>query len=190
MKKSSKLLVLLFFVCVQLIAQNKENRWVVGAGVGVVKYSSKNAVFIGDQFNFQIPRLNVSRYFFNGLTMDAGISFNTINEFSGIFSNSIPYFSVDLTTRYDFGMMNENLVPYIALGGSFVSVNNNSAPTFNFGGGGTFWLNSRYGVNVQLLYKNVLKDDPTSKSHMYFSTGVVYSLSHRTLISRLWNTDK
>tara|TARA_R110001592_G_scaffold53593_2_gene164294 strand:- start:303 stop:875 length:573 start_codon:yes stop_codon:yes gene_type:complete len=188
MFKSLKLFIVLLFVGFQTIAQNKENKWVVGAGIGVAKFASEDAKVVGDQFNFQLPKVNVSRYFYNGLTLDAGLSFNTINKIPSLFKNSVPYFSVDITTRYDFGKMNDNLVPYIAFGGSFVSVNSKAASTFNLGGGGTFWLNPRYGINVQLLFKNVLKDTATAKPHIYFSTGIVYSLKLRTLIPRLWNT--
>ena len=113
MFKSLKLFIVLLFVGFQTIAQNKENKWVVGAGIGVAKFASEDAKVVGDQFNFQLPKVN---------------------------------------------------------------------------GGGTFWLNPRYGINVQLLFKNVLKDTATAKPHIYFSTGIVYSLKLRTLIPRLWNT--
>lgn len=190
MLKLQKVFLIFLFVGFQLVAQNKENRWVVGASVGVAKFDSENAKVVGDQFIFQVPKLNVSRYFFNGLTLDAGLSFNTINKVSGLFTNSIDYLSVDLGAKYDFGKSNENLVPYVIGGTSFISANSEMTPTLNFGGGGTFWLNSRYGVNLQLMYKSVMTTTVSMRSHTYFSVGVVYSLKLRTLVPRLWSHNK
>lgn len=185
-----KAFLLIFFVGSQLVAQNKENRWVVGAGIGVAKFSSENAKTVGDQFIFQAPKLNVSRYFFNGLTVDAALSFNTINKIDGLFSNSIDYFTFDLGAKYDFGTSKENLVPYAIGGLSFINANNEMSPALNFGAGGTFWLNSSYGVNLQLTYKSIFKSTENMSSHAYFSLGVVYSLKPRTLIPRLWSHNK
>ena len=186
----SKVFLIFLFIGFQLAAQNKENRWVVGASVGVAKFSSEDSKIVGDQFIFQIPKINASRYFFNGLTVDAGLSFNTINKISGLFSNSIDYLSIDLGAKYDFGESNKNLVPYIYGGTSFISANSEMTPALNFGGGGTFWLNSRYGVNLQLLYKSAMTNTVNMRSHMYFSAGVVYSLKLRTLVPRLWNNNR
>ena len=190
MFKSPKVFFIFLLVGFQLVAQNKENRWVVGASVGVAKFSSEDSKFVGDQFIFQAPKLNASRYFFNGLTVDASLSFNTINKISGLFSNSIDYLSIDLGAKYDFGESNENLVPYIYGGTSFISANSEMTPTLNFGGGGTFWLNSRYGVNLQLLYKSAMTNTVNMRSHMYFSAGIIYSLKLRTLAPRLWSHNK
>ena len=190
MLKSQKVFLIFLFIGFQMVAQNKENRWVVGASVGMAKFNYVNAKIVGDQFLFQIPKLNVSRYFFNGLSLDAGLSFNTIDKISGLFNNSIDYLSIDLGAKYDFGKSNENLVPYIFGGTSFISANSEMTPTLNFGGGGTFWLNSRYGVNLQLLYKSVMTNTVSMRSHTYFSVGVVYSLKLRTLVPRLWSHNK
>ena len=190
MLKPQKVLLIFLFVGFQLVAQNKENRWVVGASVGMAKFNSVDAKIVGDQFIFQIPKLNVSRYFFNGLTVDAGLSFSAISEIPELFSNSVDYLSIDAGVKYDFGMENENLVPYIYGGTSFISANSEMTPMLNFGGGGTFWLNSKYGVNLQLLYKSSLKESIGMRSHTYFSVGVVYSLKPRTLVPRLWSHNK
>lgn len=190
MSKFPKLLVLVLLISSQLVSQNKESRWVVGVSVGMAKFATEDAEFIGDQFNFQIPRFNVSRYFYNGLSLDAGLSFNTIDEISGAYSNSVPYFSMDGNVRYDFGETDENLVPYIAFGGSLLKTTYKLTPTFNFGGGGTFWLNSRYGINTQLLYKYSPETFQSMRSHFYFSVGMVYSLKLRTLVRRLWQHNR
>jgi len=187
MLKAQKVFLIFLFIGFQLVAQNKENRWVVGASVGMVKFSSEDSKVVGDQFIFQIPKLNVSRYFSNGLTVDAGFSVSAISKISGVFNNALNYLSIDVGAKYDFGQANENLVPYLYGGASFISANSEMTPTLNFGGGATFWLNARYGVSLQLLYKSVKTTTVSMRSHTYFSVGVVYSLNLRTLVPRLWS---
>ena len=189
MVKTLKFFLVFFFIGAQLVGQNKENKWVAGASIGVVKFTSKDSKFIGEQFIFQMPKLNVSRYFYNGFTVDAAISFNTINEIPGFYKNSVSYLSLDGGIKYDFGASNNNLVHYVVLGGSLLKTTYKMTPTLNVGAGGTFWLNSRYGLNTQLLYKYSLETFGSMRSHTYFSFGLVYSLSIRTLAPRLWNNN-
>jgi len=187
MYRPLKIFILFLFIGIQLTsAQSKESRWVVGAGFGVAKFGSNDASFIGDQFNFQVPRLHATRYFFKGLSLDTGVSFNTLNKVPGM-SNSISYLSLDGAVKYDFDMSDEGIVPYIMLGGSIMKTEYKMTPTINFGGGGTYWMNNRYGINVQLMYKHSLSMYKSMRSHMYFSIGAVYSLELRTLTPRLWD---
>jgi hypothetical protein len=187
MLKPQNIFLIFLFVGFQLVAQNQENRWVVGASFGVAKFSSEDVKVVGDQFILQVPQLNVSRYFFNGFTLDAGFSFSVIDEISGLYKNSVSYLSIDGAVKYDFGASNDNLVPYLLAGASLLKTTYKMTPTFNVGAGGTFWLNSTYGVNTQLIYKLSPETFESMGSHAYFSVGVVYSLSPRTLIPRLWN---
>lgn len=190
MGKFLSFFLIFFFIGAQLVGQNKENKWVVGASIGMVKFSSEDSKFIGDQFIFQMPKLNVSRYFYNGLSLDAAVSFNTINEIGSLYKNNVSYLSLDGAIKYDFGMSNDNLVPYVVLGSSLLKTTYKMTPTFNIGAGGTFWLNSRYGFNTQLLYKTSPKSFGSMRSHTYFSFGLVYSLKLRTLAPRLWSHNK
>jgi hypothetical protein len=189
MYKSPKIFLVLFFIGFQIVAQNKENRWAVGASVGVAKFASEDASFVGEQFNFQIPKLNATRYFFNGLSLDASVAVSVLKSFSGVFDNAITYLSLDTSIKYDFGTSNENFVPYFLFGASFINTSNTMTPTLNVGGGGTFWLNSKYGINVQLLYKAVSDTNLTLRSHTYFSVGAVYSFKPRTQVPRLWSNN-
>lgn len=190
MFKSLNFFLVFFFVGAQLVGQNKESKWVVGASIGVVKFASEDSRFIGEQFIFQMPKLNVSRYFYNGLTLDAAISFNTIDEVGSLYKNNVSYLSLDGALKYDFGTSNNNLVPYVLLGSSLLKTTYKMTPTLNIGGGGTFWLNSRYGFNMQLLYKSSAESFESMRSHTYFSFGLVYSLKPRTLVPRLWNHNR
>ena len=180
--------IILIFLCVgsQLVAQNLEKKWTIAASVGVAKFSSIDARATGDQFVVQIPKLNMSRYLSKGVTLDVGFSAGVIDRVSGVFDNSTDYFSMDIGSRYDFRQSNQNLVPYLFAGTSFVNVNKEFTPTLNIGGGAVFWLSSKYGVQPQLLYKTVQTSAIHMRSHVYFSIGFVYSLKHRILVPRLW----
>ncbi|WP_347172938.1 hypothetical protein [Polaribacter uvawellassae] len=189
MLKSLKTFLLLLLIGFQTIAQNKENRWVVGASIGVAKFASEDTKVVGDQFIFQVPTLNISRYFFNGLTLDAGFSFSAIDRISGLYTNSVSYLSIDGAFKYDFGASNDNFVPYIILGGSLLKTTYKLTSTTNIGAGGTFWLNSNYGINSQLLYKISPEAYKSMRSHTYFSVGVVYSFKPRNQVPRLWSNN-
>jgi hypothetical protein len=190
MEKFLKVFLVLFFVGAQVVGQNKENKWVVGVSIGVVKFASEDSKFIGEQFIFQMPKLNVSRYFYNGLTVDAAISFNTIDEIGSLYKNNIPYLSFDGAVKYDFGASNDNLVPYVLLGGSLLKTTYKLTSTVNVGAGATFWLNSRYGLNTELVYKSSPETYESMRSHTYFSVGLVYGLNLRTMAPRLWSHNK
>ena len=82
-----KYLVLFLFISLATNAQNNENKWVVGVSGSLVRFSNINRV--KDWHNFQAPKINVARYLFSGLTVDAGFTLNAIdihpfvtNEFS------------------------------------------------------------------------------------------------------------
>jgi hypothetical protein len=79
-----------------------------------------------------------------------------------------------------------NVVPYIVIGGSFVSALE-TTPTLNFGAGNTFWVKENYGINVQFLYKHSEVRFESQYSHFYPSIGLVYSFKARNLNPRLWH---
>jgi hypothetical protein len=177
-----------FLICSQsLFSQDVENKWVFGAGLGIAKFDTTGATVIEDQLIFQIPRFNVSRYMYKGITFDAALSFNLPGGIP--FNNKITYFSFDGFARYDFGMSEESAVPYIVVGGSFIK-KIIITPTLNVGLGNTLWFSQRYGLNVQALYKISPPEVDSLKSHFYFSVGLIYSLKLRTMVHRLWNGKK
>lgn len=94
-------------------AQNSDNKWTFGLSAASALYFQQDGKKVGGTFINQTPRVSVSRYLFNNLTMDA--SFST----SGL--DTQEYTSLDGTMRYDFGASYDNLVPYVLLGGSFIT---------------------------------------------------------------------
>jgi len=133
-------------------------------------YNSRPLVYVS-------PRLNISRYIFKGLILDAAFATRIGGQES--------YTSFDGALRYDFGRSNYNVVPYILVGASYLKgkvITGNS----NFGIGNTFWFSQKLGMNLQVMYKYLKDDIDTQKSHIYPSVGIVYSFSHRNLNPRLW----
>ena len=185
--KSIKLFLVFLGVGIQSFCQNADNKWTVSSALAAAKFSTTDAQVVGERFTFQIPQFNVSRYLYKGVTLDLGLSLGLFKQVPGFFTNSLQYTSFDVGARYDFRKSNENLVPYVYAGTSFIRANSEVTPTVNIGGGATFWVLSRFGLQPQLLYKSASKTNLSMRSHVYFSMGLVYSLKPRTLVSRLWS---
>ena len=178
MRKAFLFLVVLF-LSQQLFSQNSENKWTFGVSLASAKYITKlQARKVGGQFVYQTPRLNLSKYMFSGLTLDGGVS--------TAIGDTQKYTTLDGTIRYDFGTSDNNVVPYVLLGGSIL-IANRPTPTLNFGAGNTFWFSQRYGLNIQFMYKYSEERFESQFSHYYTSVGLVYSFGLRSLVPRIWN---
>lgn len=174
-----------FFIAIFLIfsislnGQNNDNKWTFGSSLAFAKYmSTPDAIAVGGEFVYQSPRFNLSKYMFYNITFDGGIS--------TAIGDTQRYTTFDGTMRYDFGTSNNNVVPYVLLGGSFISANA-FTPTLNFGAGNTFWFSQKYGFNLQFMYKYSEEKFQSQFSHVYLSAGLVYSFGSRPMSPRLWN---
>lgn len=174
-----------FFILLAIIAfsfqsnaQNEDQKWVVGASIAGAKYSFEAGKIVGGQLAYQSPRFNISRYIFKGFTLDAA--------FATAIGDNQKYTTFDGALRYDFGTSENNVVPYVLVGGSILSAIETSS-TLNFGAGTTFWFSSKYGLNMQLLYKLSPTNYESQRSHIYPSIGLVYSFGNRSLNPRIWN---
>lgn len=188
-----------FFLVIALLlsstiikAQNEDNKWVVGVSGALTSFGNKGTVHLMERYNLQVPKINIARYLFKGLTLDGAMSLSAINEVPGFYGNAFSYFSMDLTLRYDFNQSDENLVPYLGVGGSLVGApstrpGSNMTSTVNFGGGGTFWFSPRFGLNAQILYKISPDKFQSMISHSQLSVGLVFSLGRRVMNYRLWD---
>jgi len=177
MKKISLFIVVLF-LSQSLLSQNNENRWVFGVSLASAKYTPTQAKVVGGEFVYQTPRFNISRYMFSNITFDAG--------FSTAIGDNQKYTTFDGMMRYDFGTSNNNVVPYLLIGGSFINANA-FTPTVNMGAGNTFWFSPKYGLNLQVMYKFSQDKFESQKSHLFTSVGLVYSFGNRSLSPRIWN---
>lgn len=178
-----KVFFLAFLCCLgsTVIAQNLNGSWQIGVGVGVTKFGKNDAVFIGDQHQFQVPRVNLALPIGERFTIDGAISFNTIDI--GFIKNSAKYFSMDGSVRYNFNPLFENFAPYVFAGASIVDSDRKMTPTFNIGAGGIYWINQNIGINPQLYYKHSFESFESMRSHLQGTLAVVFRLNWDNIFS-------
>ena len=186
-----KFLILILLISFSTNAQNENNKWVVGVSGSLVRFSNINRV--KDWHNFQAPKINIARYLFSGLTVDAGITLNAIN-ISPFVTNNFSYNSFDGNLRYDFNLSDNHLVPYLTVGASIVGPpstiqNSKSSGVLNVGFGGTFWVSSHLGLNTQISYKHSSEKVYSMTAHKQLTVGVVYSLKARTRVIKSFGID-
>ncbi|WP_369048284.1 hypothetical protein [Tenacibaculum sp. UWU-22] len=167
----------ILFISYFVSAQNNKNVWQIGMGMAAVKFAKSDVSYIGDQYLFQIPRFNLTVPINERLSADAALSFNTIKDIF-LISNSIRYFSVDASVRYNFNelSMQSGFFPFAFVGGSIVGSERKMSPTINFGGGITYWFKENWGVSSQLYYKYSLESYESMRSHIQGTLGIVYNL--------------
>jgi len=172
----------LFFLIMLFInpinGQNKKSEWTIGLSLASAKYTDNQGKVLGGSFVNQSPRINISKYLFKNFTADVGFS-------TAIFDTQ-KYTTFDGVLRYDFGTSIDNVVPYVLIGGSFISAAK-TTPTLNLGAGNTFWIKENYGINVQVIYKYSEDRFESQYSHFYPTIGLVYSFKPRNLNPRLWH---
>jgi len=187
------LLLLLIAISNTSVAQTKQQKWVAGLSGSFVNFGDGGVSSnLGERFNFQVPKLSVTRYIWGGFSLEGGVTLSVIDELGGFYSNAFNYMSIDYGFRYDFGLSEENLVPYFYVGGSIINgpstiIGSKATPTFNIGFGGTYWVTHHWGLNVQGTYKYSQPDYESMRTHSQLSAGIVYSFNPRVLVYRLWD---
>ncbi|SNR13829.1 hypothetical protein [Tenacibaculum jejuense] len=180
----------LFFVVTVLFIANifaqgdsnkRDKKWQIGIGSAIVKFSDEDAAFIGDKNMIQIPRLNLTMPLGNNLSLDGAMSFNSFGV--GFIDNSVKYFSLDGSVRYNFYNLSEDFVPYVFAGGSLVDSERKMTPTFNIGAGLTYWISNSFGINTQLYYKHSLESFESMRSHIQITGSLIYSFDLGNLFS-------
>ena len=159
-----------------IINIQSQNNLELGLSTSVVRFSDKNATFIGDKHLFQVPMIHANYLINSKLSVGVELSFNSLNNI-GIMKNSVKYNSFGGSVKYSFKEVSSSLKPYLFLGGTFVKSERNRTPTLNLGAGNTYWLTDRIGVNTQLMYKFSEKRFSSMRSHFNFTLGVVYNFN-------------
>lgn len=156
------------------------HNWQIGVGGGLVKFSDKDVVFIGDKHLVQVPRFNATKRINSVLSVDAAISFGSFDTSTKLIAkNNVPYFSFDVSARYRYISTLEKFDPFIFVGGSIVDSNpsRKTTPTFNIGTGITYWFTKMFGFSSQVYYKHSLKSFESMRSHLQFTAGIVFGLN-------------
>ena len=188
MKKIFSTAILLF--CFSLVkSQNRDNKWVAGISVSYVIFQDNS---FGSLYNTQFPKINLSRYLFSGFSLDGSATLSGLGDVDNLFANTFSYNSLDGYVRYDFNLSDNNLVPYLAIGASFIGgpssrPESNSTSTFNSALGATFWLTHHWGINTQITYKVSPEEFRSMVNHTQLTAGLVYSFNPRKLVRRLWD---
>ena len=136
-------------------SQNKENKWVLGVSSSLVIFQNNS---LGESYNSQLPKINLSRYLFPGFSIDGSVTLSALSEVEGLINNQFNYNSLDGYIRYDFNLSDNNLVPYLAVGASLIGApstieNASATSTLNIAFGGTFWITHHWGLIGQYTYK-------------------------------------
>lgn len=168
--------VLLF---ISLNIQSQSNEWLVGLSGSFVKFDASNLTN-SELYNFQFPRLNLSRCISPEFSLDAAITFSTF-EPKGI-KNEFDYFSFDMNVIYNFNLSDKKLVPYLGIGGTIVGATKTIQYLkpmlgLNIVSGGTLWLSSNWGLNSQIGYKFTPRNKEILNKHFQLPAGIVYSFS-------------
>lgn len=166
---------------VECFSQNQiGHNWQFGIGSGLVKFSDKDASYIGDKHLAQVPRLNATKRLNEKISIDGALSFGSFDASTKfIAQNDVPYFSFDLSARYRYISTLEYLDPFVFVGGSIVDSdpNRKTTPTINIGTGVTYWFTEMFGFSTQVYYKYSLKSFESMRSHFQFTAGVVVGLN-------------
>ncbi|WP_420552007.1 hypothetical protein [Tenacibaculum aiptasiae] len=174
--KNKILLIAVLCCSINLFSQNLNDTWQIGIGMGVTKFSSSDAAFIGDGHQFQVPVISLTMPVGERFSLDGAMSVNTIDDI-GLIENSAKYFSLDLSLRYNLNPLFENFSPYVFAGGSVVDSDRKMTPTFNIGAGGIYWLTDTIGINPQVYYKHSLESFESMRSHIQGTLSVVFRLN-------------
>lgn len=171
-----RIVIFLYVVMGVIINVQSQNNFELGLSTSVVRFSDKNAAFIGDKHMFQIPMVHANYLINKKLSVGVELSFNTINNI-GIMKNTVKYNSFGGSIRYHFRDVSSIFEPYVFLGGTMVKSERKRTPTLNFGIGNTYWITNKLGVNTQVIYKFSEKRFRSMKSHFNFTLGVVYNFN-------------
>lgn len=174
--------VIIIFILFNSIALGQEvigSSWQFGIGGGLVKFSDKDALFIGDKHLMQVPRLNATKRINNLISIDGAVSIGSFDTGSSfLVKNNIPYLSIDVSGRFRYLQTINRLDPYIFAGFSYLNSGSDKkyTPTANVGTGLSYWVTDYVGLSSQVYYKRAIQSLET-RSHLQFTAGLVFGLN-------------
>lgn len=177
------LFVTSLFYSITLFSQNLNDSWQIGIGTGVTKFSENDAKFMGDQHLFQLPVLSLTAPITQRLSISGAMSLTSLNDI-GFIKNSVNYFSMDASLRYNFDAVLNKFSPYVFAGASVVDSELKSTPTLNIGAGGIYWFTNTIGLNPQVYYKYSAASFESMRSHIQATLSLVFKLNWSTQSGR------
>ncbi len=161
-----------------------KSSWNIGLGYNIVDDSGDAS---GDLFNIKEQwnttaapnRINVGRYFKNGIGLEAIGAYNTYQigkRIEGrINTEQIDYFSIDTRVSYDLNRIFGGkgwFDPYIGAGFGYTDANNAGTTTYNAVIGFRTWISDRWGLDLNTSGKWRTAD--TGTNHIQHAAGIVY----------------
>ena len=184
--KRLKLAVIALFALVTVSnvnAQDENNPWVVGFGVNIVDFYDGSDIteqfkdLLGHKdWNFlpSISRITGEKYLDKGFTIQLAGTLNKIETVVSENDSDFLYWSLDAAVKYDLNTLVGETAwfdPYVYLGGSYVSVDDQGEGMLNGGVGFNAWFNDNLGLNFQTGTKKGFSDNV--KAHYQTSLGLV-----------------
>lgn len=169
------LFVTILCYSINLCSQNLNDSWQIGIGTGITKFNQKDALFIGDRHQLQLPVLSLTVPVSERLSVSGAMSLTSIDDL-GFIKNSVRYSSMDASLRYNFNAVLNKFSSYIFVGGSIVDSELKSTPTFNIGAGGIYWFTNTIGLNPQVYYKYSADSYESMRSHIQATLSLVFKL--------------
>jgi len=206
-----KYILLLFFINIVFVntsySQDQYNKWVVGIGINAIDYfpvlnpthfpgldpstGNQDGFFneiwnAEDHWNVFAPRVNVTRYWKNRISLDVSFSVNEITRYGDIEIDAISYYAIDGNLQYSLVNPENYFTPFIYAGGGYTFADR-SGGTVNAGIGANYWFSDSFGLNAQGGYK-YNSPDYQLKPHMYYSFSLVMKLNAQRRYK--WNSRK
>ncbi len=206
-KKTFLLLFISTLFLNKIHAQDEFNKWVVGIGINAVDYfptlnpthfpgldpstGNQDGFFneitnAQDHWNVYAPRVNVTRYWKNRISLDVSLSVNKITKYGDIEIDPISYFALDGNIQYCLVKPENYFAPFIYAGGGYTFAER-SGGTVNAGIGVNFWFNESLGISGQGGYK-YNSPDFQLYPHMFYSFSVIMKLNAQRRF--MWNSRK
>ncbi|WP_141107277.1 hypothetical protein [Lutibacter flavus] len=187
-----------------IYSQDEYNKWVVGIGINAVDYfptlnpthypgfdasrGNQDGFFneitnAQDHWNVFAPRINVTRYWKNRISLDLSASVNKITKLGDIEVDAISYFAVDGNIQFCLVNPENYFTPFIYAGGGYTFADR-SGGTVNGGIGGNYWFNEALGISAQGGYK-YNSPDFQLVPHVFYSFSIIMKLNAQRRF--LWN---
>tara|TARA_R110002050_G_scaffold23654_1_gene63257 strand:+ start:412 stop:1593 length:1182 start_codon:yes stop_codon:yes gene_type:complete len=163
-----------------------QSSWIVGIGLNAVDDSGNvfDGIFnVGKEWNI-VPfpsRVNIGRYFKNGLGLEAIGAYNTYMEGNiidgNVISEDIDYYSFDGRITYDLNKIIGQtgwFDPYVGIGAGYTDANNKGRGTYNAVVGFRTWFSDRWGLDFNSSGKWAMSQADGATNHIQHAAGVVY----------------
>ena len=183
-----KIFILFLLIWSNIYSQNKTQKWQFNAGWGIHKFLDQNSGILEnmtktDQFNtgFPLNNLSVSRHLFGGFSPELKFATNLVARDPKTQISKMLLANGMFNLKYSFAngyLFSENsfFEPFLKGGAGMTYLdaqdNDKFLPTYNFGGGLAFWLNSKktFGLQVQQLYHTLPMFTSKETKTDYFET--------------------